>query len=259
MSRQLGCAMVLMGCFYATATAGSLFPDSWKNPLDGGSESKWTRVGMLSGGLGWNSPGQTQTLYLTRSVQNTYVATKTSQVLANGELFLAGQRALRSNLFTQFGVDLALTSNSSLNGDIWENASSTYNDEIYTYRIYHGYVGLKTKFLMDLKTDIMPYISGSFGLGFNQSHHYTITPSNVVQPIFTQYPFKSYTATEFSYTGGVGLQQWVTAHWQLGLGYDFANWGQSHLKPASAQTTNAALGLTHLYVHSLLLNVTRVG
>ena len=256
---QLGCAMALMGSVSATAAAGSLFPDSWQNPLDGGGESKWTRVGMLSGGLGWNSPGQTQTLYVTRNVRNTYVATKTSQVLGNGELFLAGQRTLRSNIFTQLGVDLALTSNSLLTGDIWEQANSVHNDETYAYRLYHGYVGLKTKFLMDLKTDIMPYISGSLGVGFNQSHQYTITPSNVVKSIYTQYPFQSYTSTEFSYTGGVGLQQWVTEHWQLGMGYDFANWGQSHLKPASAQTTNSALGLTHLYVHSLLFNVTRVG
>ena len=256
---RLSCAMVFMSGVCATAAMASLLPGSWQNPLDGGDESKWTRVGMLSGGIGWNSPGQTQTFYLIPSVQNAYVASNTSQVLANGELFLAGQRSLRANIFTQWGVDLALTSNSVLNGDIWENASSTYNDEIYSYRIYHGYVGLKTKFLMDLKTDIMPYISGSLGVGFNQSHDYTITPSNVVTPVFTQYPFKSYTSTEFSYTGGAGLQQWVTEHWQLGIGYDFANWGQSHLKPASGQTTNTTLGLKNLYVHSLMFNVTRVG
>ena len=68
--------------------------------------------------------------------------------------------------------------------------------------------------------------------------------------------FAAYTQTSFTYTLGAGIQKILTNHWQVGLGYEFADWGQSRLNRASEQTIGQGLSLSHLYTNGLVFNLT---
>ncbi|HAT8718368.1 TPA: porin family protein, partial [Legionella pneumophila] len=62
----------------------------------------------------------------------------------------------------------------------------------------------------------------------------------------------------FTYTLGAGVQKSISEHWQLGVGYEFADWGKSELGRASGQTLNEGLKLNHLYTNGVVLNLTYV-
>jgi opacity protein-like surface antigen len=68
--------------------------------------------------------------------------------------------------------------------------------------------------------------------------------------------FVSNTTTTFTYTLGVGLERHLNQHWQAGIGYEFADWGNSQLIRASGQTLNNGLSFSHLYTNGLLFNLT---
>jgi hypothetical protein len=40
------------------------------------------------------------------------------------------------------------------------------------------------------------------------------------------------------------------------MGYEFADWGQSHLGSAQGQTLGRGLSLQHLYTNGLMFNLT---
>lgn len=67
--------------------------------------------------------------------------------------------------------------------------------------------------------------------------------------------FKSHTETALTYTVGAGIQKALNAHWHVGAGYEFADWGKSHLNRAAGQTLNQGLRLNHLYTNGVLLNL----
>lgn len=70
--------------------------------------------------------------------------------------------------------------------------------------------------------------------------------------------FADHTKTAFTYTLGVGVQKAFNDHWQVGIGYEFADWGKSKLGRASGQTMNSGLALNHLYTNGILFNLTYV-
>lgn len=64
--------------------------------------------------------------------------------------------------------------------------------------------------------------------------------------------------TAFVYTLSAGIQKALNSRWQVGAGYEFADWGQSQLGRASGQTLNSGLSLKHLYTNGILFNLTYV-
>lgn len=68
--------------------------------------------------------------------------------------------------------------------------------------------------------------------------------------------FASNTTAAFTYTLGVGVERNINLHCQVGIGYEFADWGMSQLSRASGQTLNTGLSLSHLYTNGLLFNLT---
>ena len=115
-------------------------------------------------------------------------------------------------------------------------------------------LALKGKLLADdMLTLVTPYLSGSIGVGFNRSHHFTISPK-----LFNEVPapeFNSHTKTAFSYTLGTGIQKALNEYWQVGIGYEFADWGKSNLSAAYGQSINSGLQLNHLYTNQLQFSV----
>lgn len=214
-------------------------------------------VATYSIGSAWTNPGYQQTLQLTPEIVKTYTAFAPSNTLADGELFLGVKKDLPYHLFTHLGIAGALTSQAGLSGQIWDDAEPEFNNYQYGYHVQHGHVALKAKVFKDVSYPILPWISGSVGVGFNRSNSYQNQP--LISEAIKQNNFANYTQTSFTYTVGAGIQRMINTNWQVGIGYEFSDWGQSHLNPAVGQTEGTGLSLNHLYTNGLIFNITYGG
>jgi len=238
-------ATVLMAGAATAGTMGVPLPDkalSW--------------VTTVSAGPAWARGGKTQTFFLAPEIEKTYVAQKSTKSIATGELFLGAQRALTQGLDAQLGLAVAASGNARMQGIIWDDASFEFDNHSYSYRVQHTRVALKGKIIAGSSYRMMPWLSASVGAGFNRAKSYSNTPL-----IFEALPnsnFNNNTKTSFSYTLGAGVQKAVSAHWQAGIGYEFADWGKSQLGRAEGQTMNNGLALSHLYTNGVLFNLTYI-
>ena len=238
---------LLAGCIMGATQAGTL-----GQPY----KPSWHWVSTLSAGSVWAQCSESQTFFLTPEIERSYQALKPPKTLANGELFLGVQHNLNPILFGQFGLAVAAISNVHLAGIVWEDADPQFDNFTYKYKIQHAHIAAKTKLLMDAGFFFIPWISASAGVGFNNTHDFDNTPT-IFEAIASP-NFASNRTAAFTYTFGAGMQKAVTEHWQVGLGYEFADCGKSTLGPALGQTMNAGLKLSHLYTNGLLLNLTYI-
>lgn len=213
-------------------------------------------VGTVSLGPIWDDGGTNQTFFLAPNIQKTYTANPSSDTLFEGELFVGLQKDLFQILQGQLGLEVAATSNAGLSGTIWDDASPQFTNHSYNYKIQHSHVALKGKLLLDLDLALMPWFSGSFGVGYNRSLNYTNTP--FIFEALSNANFTAFTQTAFTYTVGGGLQKALNMNWQVGIGYEFADWGKSKLGRAIGQTLNTGLKLDHLYTNGVLLNLSYI-
>lgn len=213
-------------------------------------------VATFSIGPTWATPGQQQTLSLTPEIEKTYTAYKPSNTLADGEVFLGIKKDLPYTLFTHVGIAGGLTSQAGLSGQVWDDADPSFNNYIYGYHIQQGHVALKAKVFKDFHYSLLPWVSGSVGVGFNRAHGFY--NQALIFEAIPQNNFGDHTQTSFTYTVGAGLQTIINSNWQAGIGYEFADWGQSHLNPALGQTQGTGLSLSHLYTNGLMFNLTYI-
>ncbi len=213
----------------------------------------WQPLVDLSVGPAWSNSGETQTFYLQPDVEKTYTANKNIPAFVNWEVFLGGQHNLGVNYLGQLGIAVQGAGNATLSGDVWEDADPDFNNFIYSYNINHVAVALKGKLIGYPSFYVQPYISGSAGVGFNHSYAFAILPkisAEIPAPNFT-----NNTTTTFSYTLGIGLQKTFYTHYQIGVGYEFDDWGKSNLSAAPLQSENQGLSLQHLYAHQLQFTI----
>ena len=210
-------------------------------------------VVSLSVGPGWVKAGQTQTIQLTSDTQKTYFAHKSSQALVNGALFFGLQKPISCSIQSQIGIDFGITGNANLSGDIWDDADPAFDNYTYQYQVRHRHIAIKGK-LIDQSFDVHPWISAAAGVGFNYSHSFINTPK--IFEAVAMPNFSSKMVSAFTYSVGIGLQRTLSKHLQVGIGYEFADWGKSNLGSSEGQTTGQSLSLPHQYIQSLLLNVT---
>jgi opacity protein-like surface antigen len=211
-------------------------------------------VATFSAGPVWEDAGETQTFYLNPDVEKTYEASSDTNVLGDGELFVGYQHGLTSMLQGQLGLALAATTSASLSGNIWDDADPAFNNYEYNYQIQHSHLAAKGKLLIDPGYWVVPWIGVSMGVAFNHAYDFDNTPL-----IFEAIPmpnFSSNTQTSFTYTISVGVQRMLDQHWQLGVGYEFADWGKSQLGRASGQTEGSGLTLDHFYTNGIMFNIT---
>lgn len=214
-------------------------------------------VTMLSFGPTWEHAGETQTLDLEPGLQKTYTADERTYAMFAGGLFFGVQRNLNPTLQGQLGLEVAAATAATVNGDIWEDADRDFNNYNYHYNINHTRVGLRGRLLVDIEYDVMPYVSASVAVAFNDAHGFGIDPK-----IAEEVPapsFDSNTEVAFAYTLGFGLQRIVNRHIQMGVGYEFADWGRSELGRVPGQTVGHGPALSHLYTNGLQFNLSYIG
>ena len=237
---------LLISFLTSTVFAGSMGPVS--------QTSNWSWVSTLSAGPIWEHAGETQSFYLTPEIEKTYAAHQSTNALANGELFIGMQKNLSTTIETQLGLAAAATSDASLSGLIWDDADPRFDNHDYRYKIQHSHIAIKSKILFDNGYWLRPWASGSLGVAFNYAHSFRNSPriyEAIVNPNFA-----SHTQTAFTYTLGAGVQKTVNQHWQIGIGYEFADWGKSRLGRAAEQTLHNGIGLSHVYTNGILCNLT---
>ncbi|QLZ69747.1 porin family protein [Legionella sp. PC1000] len=211
-------------------------------------------VAALSIGPVWQSEVDAQTFFLAPGIEKTYTENNSTNTLADFEVFLGLQRSLTATFLGQLGVAVAATTNANFSGDIWDDASPEFDNYTYNYKIQHTHIALKGKLLANWGFIVMPWVSSSVGVGFNDAHSFSNTPK-----IFEALPnpdFTSHTQTTFTYTVSAGIQKVLNQNWQVGLGYEFADWGKSKLGRASGQTMGNGLEQNHLYTNGVLFNLT---
>lgn len=233
---------LLTTCLYA-GTIGSLK-----------SQPEWTWLAALSGGALWENVNRNQTLFLTPEIEKHYEAKKLTNTLTNGEFFLGLQKKLSDQVQSQLGVSLGITRNAKLQGEIWDENDPQFNNHSYQYKIQHQHVALKSRLLIDKGYLLIPYISGSIGIGFNHAHAFNNSP--LIPEALPNNNFTNNIKTSLTYSLGAGVQKRLNPNWQLGIGYEFYNWGKSELGQAFGQSINNTLTLNHLYINGLLLNLT---
>lgn len=222
-----------------------------------GSIKQPSWVTTFSMGPVWENGGRTQSFFLTPGIVKTYTANRFTHTLFDGEVFVGQQKNLSESLQGQLGLAVGATSNAILSGHIWDDADLQFDNFVYRYKTQHTYIALKGKLLADMNYWLTPWVSASLGVGFNRAHDFSNTP--LIFEALANPNFSSHTKTAFAYTVGVGVQKALTSHWQIGVGYEFADWGQSRLGRAAGQTLNSGLGLNHLYTHGVLFNLSFLG
>lgn len=217
-------------------------------------QGEYPWVVTLALGPLWSSAGESQTFYLAPEIEKTYAANRPTNVLADGEIFLGLQKKLRKELKGQLGLALAVAGNANLSGDIWDDADPEFDNYTYRYKIMHTQVVLKGKLLFDGEYWLIPWISASIGVGFNNAQSFTNTP--IIFEALPNANFSPHTQAAFTYALGVGAQKSLNKNWQVGIAYEFADWGKSMLGRAKDQTLNSGLALNHLYTNGVLFNIT---
>lgn len=241
--------------FISIAAASVLGNTAFAGTMGSVTPSKnWNWVGSIAGGPVWARGGETQTFYLAPEIEKTYVADKSTKVLASGELFAAIQKTFSSQWQLQLGVAAAAASRVKLQGLIWDDADPRFENYSYQYKIQHSHVAAKGKLLKVFSHGIIPWVGGSIGVGFNRAYGFSNTP--LIFQAVENSNFTNHTKTTFTYTASAGVQKVLSKHWQVGAGYQFADWGKSELGRAEEQTLNTGLTLNHLYTNGVLFNLT---
>jgi opacity protein-like surface antigen len=214
----------------------------------------WTWVGTLSAGAVWAKGDETQTFYLASETEKTYLSSESSTALIEGDLFFGVQKILSRHWQGQLGLGLTATGNAQFKGFIWDDADEDFNNYRYDYKVRHRAIALKAKLLLDKNNQLLPWISASLGAGFNRTDKFINTP--LIFEAVKNNNFVHHITHTFTYTLGFGLQHILNSHWQVGAGYEFADWGQSELGRAAGQTLNTGLKINHIYTNGFLFNLT---
>lgn len=216
----------------------------------------WSWVGTLSAGPLWARAGETQTFYLAPELEKTYAAERSANALASGEIFVGLEKTLSPLWHGQLGLAVATTGNAKLQGEIWDDADPAFNNYRYHYRIRNTRIAVKGKILVDKGYWLIPWVSSSIGVGFNRAHSFDNVP--LIFEAVQNSNFTSNTKTAFSYTLGAGVQKALSEHCQIGIGYEFSDWGKNALGRAAGQTLGGGLTLNHLYTNGVLANLTYI-
>lgn len=157
--------------------------------------------------MAWARGGETQTFYLAPQIEKAYVANKTNNSLATGELFLGLQKALSDSWQIQLWLAGAAMGKAKLQGVIWDDADPVFNNYSYQYKVEHSHVAIRGNLLLDKGFWVQPWISGSIGVGFNKASSFSNTP--LIYEALPNSNFTSHTQTALSYTLDAGLQRAV--------------------------------------------------
>ncbi|OJY31295.1 MAG: hypothetical protein BGO90_07995 [Legionella sp. 40-6] len=211
----------------------------------------WLAVITVAGGPAWTNPGRTQILYPSFPDQSQHFTPEISSTsIGVGAITFSLQHALSPEVFGQLGVGVSVASDVQVRGILGINDATGV--ALYQYQVAPVRAELKGKLIYAGHYLVQPYLSSGIGLGLTHSYHYkTIILDEAYNTLSL---FKDHSDTTFAYSVGAGLQKNITQAWQLGLGYEFADWGANNLG-GDGKSLAQGPGSPHLYTHELLISV----
>lgn len=215
----------------------------------------YTQVITVSGGLSWARAGKTQTMYSSNS-SFTYEADDKITTMGAGELFLGLQWPFNDCINNQLGIAFGGAGVAHLQGTVTVNSIPTGSS--YEYKVGHGMVTARGKMIASpqLARYVQPYITGSVGAGYNQAFGFRTYPLVNAATSSQWFHNKTYSFV-LTYSVGLGVQKNLNDNWNIGVGYEFADWGTNGLGPAiTTPWTYSGPQLTTLYTHNLMLSLT---
>ncbi|QDP72679.1 hypothetical protein FOG18_08985 [Legionella israelensis] len=233
-----------LSIFSVKAIAGGMYDDT---------AIGWTKVITLSGGPAWSRAGETQTLYLNSVLSNRYNAQKDTRLMGTGEIFFALQGPFAPGILGQLGIAAGGTGEAKMQGTI--DVNFIPSGSRYEYRTNHWNASIRGKLLTDPRIFfIQPYITAAIGAAFNYAYGFRTIP--LISPLTSSQWFDSNTKVGFTYSIGGGIQTSFNDHWQVGVGYEFSDWGKSELGRAlTIPWTHTGPQLDHIYAHNVLFSL----
>lgn len=212
---------------------------------------EWASIITLSAGPTWAWPGQSQFLYLGNPALPYYFdAQEKTNLIGTGEIFFGLQRAVSRNIIGQLGLGVAVASDVENSGYV--NSEDILAINTYQYKVSHARVEMKGKLIAAAVPFLQPYLSASAGIAFNRAHNYrSVSINEDIYPIFG---FERNSEVGFAYSAGVGVQKMLNPYWQVGVGYEFADWGKNYLSANNFGKT-VGLGSAYLYTNELLISI----
>lgn len=249
----------MWGCdfkFYITICA-LLFPFlSYAGEMENDRTMAYRYVATFSTGPAWFIGSQQQTLFITPTIEKTYTQNTSHTALSDNELFLGIQLPFRDIWLNQIGATIGATSYANLSGEIWDGAQAKFNNYVYQYHVQHTYLAIKEKILVDIAWYVIPWLDASIGVAWNGAGGFQNTP--VISEAVATPNFSHHTQSTFTYNVGVGVQRSINSHWQIGIGYEWSDWGKYYLGNANEQTNGHGPGENHLFTNALLFNLTYI-
>ncbi len=237
---------VLMSIISSTATAGT---------MGKAAANEYTWFGSLNIGGAWARSGEGQTFYLSPDIIKTYTIDKSTNGFVSGEVSLGLQKQLSSHWIGQLGLAVAQTGNVKLQGHIYDDADSQFDNYTYSYKIWNRRFTINGKLLFEKENYwLIPWVGAGVGVGFNYAHRFGNTP--LIFEAVTNPNFGPNTKTAVNYSFSAGFLKAVSDHWNLGLGYEYVNWGKAQLDRAPEQTLNSGLVVNNINTHGVNFNIT---
>lgn len=216
-----------MAAFFSVAVAAGEIGPINDNDNEQAIRDNCAKVITLSMGPAfYNNSGDIQTnISLINASVNRYVPIQVSGTVGTGELFFGLAQPISQFVSGQAGLAIAYSGNGKRSGYIYQ--SNPINRYGYSYKTSNGRVAMKAKLIGEVAYWVKPYVAGSVGVGFNRSWDY-MSSSNASTALGVSL-FSDSTTNSFSYTAGLGLQANINSYWQVGVGYEFADWGKNNL------------------------------
>lgn len=231
-----------------SAHSGAIYSD------DESFDNGWMKVLTLSGGVGWANPGENQTLYLAQGIYNRYIYESSSRTMGVGDLYFALQKPGYYGLWGQWGISIGGSSEARPQGVV------NYNDltdlASFVYRVNHAYIDLRGKLLSDPNWVVQPYLTAAIGVAYNHTYGFNTYPT--VNNTISSPWFNTYTSLSFTYIAGAGLQKTINKNWQVGIGYEFSDWGKSGLGLSLEPWNLDGPHLEHIYQNAVLFSVSYI-
>lgn len=218
-------------------------------------QNSWFATGSI--GPLWQSNGKTQTFIVAPNVVKTYAANNNTEVITGLSINLGVQKPFKNRLERfkwQLGGVLENAASATLTGEIWDDADPQFNNYTYRYSVKHTRVAAKGKLLYDGKYKLQPWISGSLGIGWNYAENYQNFPR--IFPAVVNTNFVPHTTQALTYSIGAGVQRIISKSIQIGLAYEFTDWGGSTFAKPARQVTYNVIQTQHFYTNGLLANIT---
>lgn len=196
----------------------------------------------ISAGPAWENNGDPKTFTVPPAIEQHYTVDDGTNTLLQGEIFFASGFDVAPTWHMNLGLALGAVEVAEISGHVLQDGVDVGT---YQYNVSHLRGVVKDQILFNFGSPFQPWASVSLGASFNHAYHYT----SDIEPTF-----RSEIMPTFTYGLGIGFQYVFSDNFQIGIGYEFTDWGMNELDEPVGYTGNDYLSSKHFYTNALMFN-----